>query len=410
MTKKKSNSIVNDFFTQIKKQSNEEKKEILTLDNNSLFANYIDSGVHVLNGIFSGDFFGGWEEGRTTVLAGPEASGKTLLAIHGMRIFLEKYPEDGICYYIETEGRVAQTLATQIPENLRNRVIVEQISTVNELNGLLSGKIQSTLEKLSEKGKTPHMMIVVDSLGNIASDKETKDVKEGNNSKGDYSRTKQIKKLFRTISIPLIGKYKILFLAINHVYDVVGGNITYKKMSGGSGITYLGNNIIEVKRMNTTYNKKSRETNVEEDWGLKTLKIRAKVLKSLSVAKGTQVYILFRNGKFYKYSDILRLANDFKLIKKKTGKLGKRDGAQMYTYITENKKLKDSDDIYTLDFIRKNFIDEITTKVNDEFKRNFSFVLDENTSISDDDNDFEEKNDDSLNNDNDQELDNMDVE
>jgi len=390
MAKSSKLNVVEAFFNSVKDENT------FNLNDESLYAEYCDTEIPVLNLALTGDINGGWEEGRTTVLAGPESSGKTLLSLWGIRNHFKKYPDNGVVYLIETEGRVAQSLVNQVPKEFRDRVIVKQISTMDELSTLLTGTIKPQLAKLKSENQDLRLMIIIDSIGNTGSEKENENAVKGELGKGDMGKPKQLRSLMRTIAVPLIGKYRINFIIINHIYDVVGGPVAYQEMGGGRGIKYLGNSIFFIKRINPKFkdkkekekkgaseeNEKAKEDDASDS---KILNLEITVKKSLSILKGTKIYLTFKNNSFYKYSDIFRLAGEFKLLKKKTGKLAKNsNGEQMWTYVTDKKELLNEENIYTLPFIKKNFMDELVQKVGAEFKSRYAFEIGDYDASSDD--------------------------
>jgi len=89
------------------------------------------------------------------------------------------------------------------------------------------------------------VVIVIDSIGNIASKKELEDALDGK-SVADMSRAKAIKSLFR-IATPYLTTRDIPLIAINHTYEsmaMYGG----PTMSGGTGIYYSANQIFFMGR------------------------------------------------------------------------------------------------------------------------------------------------------------------
>jgi hypothetical protein len=90
-----------------------------------------------------------------------------------------------------------------------------------------------------------HVIIVVDSVGNLASKKEVDDALEGK-SVADMTRAKQMKSLFRMITPHLTIK-DIPMVVVNHTYAEIG---LYPKqiVSGGTGIYYSADNIFIIGR------------------------------------------------------------------------------------------------------------------------------------------------------------------
>ena len=89
------------------------------------------------------------------------------------------------------------------------------------------------------------MIIVIDSIGNLASKKEVEDAMEGK-SVADMSRAKQIKSLFRMVTPHLTIK-DIPMVVVNHTYKEIG---LYPKdiVGGGTGSYYSADNIFILGR------------------------------------------------------------------------------------------------------------------------------------------------------------------
>ena len=95
-------------------------------------------------------------------------------------------------------------------------------------------------KRLDEVTKGDRVMIMIDSIGNLASKKEVDDAMDGK-SVADMTRAKQLKSLFRIVT-PKLTTRDIPCIAINHVYQEIGlfpKNI----VSGGTGIMYSANQV-----------------------------------------------------------------------------------------------------------------------------------------------------------------------
>jgi hypothetical protein len=75
------------------------------------------------------------------------------------------------------------------------------------------------------------VIILIDSIGNLASKKEVEDAL---NEKGvaDMTRAKQLKSLFR-MATPYLTMKDIPMIGINHVYDTMSGLVPTKTVGGG---------------------------------------------------------------------------------------------------------------------------------------------------------------------------------
>jgi hypothetical protein len=88
-------------------------------------------------------------------------------------------------------------------------------------------------------------MIVIDSIGNLASKKEVEDAMDGK-SVADMSRAKQMKSLFRMVT-PHLTMKDIPMVVVNHTYMEIG---LYPKaiVGGGTGSYYSADNIFILGR------------------------------------------------------------------------------------------------------------------------------------------------------------------
>lgn len=88
-------------------------------------------------------------------------------------------------------------------------------------------------------------MVIVDSVGNLASKKEVDDAIDGK-SVADMTRAKQMKSLFRMIT-PHLTLKDIPAVVVNHTYKEIG---LFPKdiVSGGTGIYYSADNIFIIGR------------------------------------------------------------------------------------------------------------------------------------------------------------------
>ena len=114
-----------------------------------------------------------------------------------------------------------------------DRVLHTPIANVEELKF----DIVAQLEAIDKKDD---VIIVIDSIGNLASKKELEDAMN-EKSVADMSRAKSLKGLFRMVT-PYLAMKSIPLLAINHTYKEIG---LFPKdiVSGGTGIMYSADNV-----------------------------------------------------------------------------------------------------------------------------------------------------------------------
>tara|TARA_B110000977_G_C11032659_1_gene475849 strand:+ start:270 stop:1316 length:1047 start_codon:yes stop_codon:yes gene_type:complete len=190
----------------------------------------INIDVPMMNVALSGRLDGGLGSGLT-VLAGPSKHFKTSFALKIAGAYMNSDPEAIMLFY-DSEFGSPQSYFENFGIDT-SRVLHTPITNVEELKFDL-------INQLEEIGKNDKVIIVIDSIGNLASKKELDDAL---NEKGvaDMSRAKALKGLFR-MSTPYLTMKNIPLLAINHTYKEIG---LFPKdiVGGGTGIYYSADNI-----------------------------------------------------------------------------------------------------------------------------------------------------------------------
>ena len=149
----------------------------------------IPTSVPMINVALSGTVDGGITPGLT-MLAGPSKHFKTGFALLLASSFLKKY-KDGIVLFYDSEFGTPQDYFNtfNIPFD---SVVHTPITDVEELKF-------DIMQQLKNIERGDKVMIVIDSIGNLASKKEVEDALDGK-SVADMSRAKQLKSLFRMIT------------------------------------------------------------------------------------------------------------------------------------------------------------------------------------------------------------------
>lgn len=218
------------IMDKLKKNSKVKESEILA---DSKFFNEKDmvpTDVPMLNVALSGSIDGGLAPGLT-VLAGPSKHFKTSFALIMAAAYMKKYPDSVMLFY-DSEFGSPQAYFKQYNIDT-SRVLHTPIANVEELKF----DIIAQLEELDRNDK---VIIVIDSVGNLASKKELDDA-ISEKSVADMSRAKSLKGLFR-MTTPYLNMKDIPLIAVNHTYMEIG---LFPKavVSGGTGIYYSADNI-----------------------------------------------------------------------------------------------------------------------------------------------------------------------
>ena len=190
----------------------------------------ITTPVPMINVALSGTVDGGITPGLT-MLAGPSKHFKTGFALLMASAFLKKYKE-GVVLFYDSEFGTPQSYfnAFGIPFD---SVVHTPITDIEELKF-------DIMQQINEIARDEKVVIVIDSVGNLASKKEVDDALDGK-SVADMSRAKQLKSLFRMVT-PHLTLKDIPMIVINHTYKEIG---LYPKdiVGGGTGSYYGSDNI-----------------------------------------------------------------------------------------------------------------------------------------------------------------------
>lgn len=222
----------------------------------SEFTGYIDTGSYLFNALLSGTIFGGLPDNKITALAGESATGKTFFALGIIKAFLNKFPDAGVFFY-DTEAAVTKAMMQDRGIDTK-RVIIVEACTVEEFRTHVSRVLTNYMAITGEK---PRMMMVLDSLGQLSTEKEVEDIGTGKGAR-DMTRAQMIRGAFRALSL-MLAKANVSLIVTNHVGDKIGGFSAPgmpppKVMGGGSGLRYAASQIIFLSAAKD-YDKETKE-------------------------------------------------------------------------------------------------------------------------------------------------------
>ena len=214
----------------LKKNSKLSNTEVMSKSKFFTEKDMVPTNVPMVNVALSGSTQGGVTPGLT-VLAGPSKHFKTSFALLMAGAYLEAKP-NAIMLFYDSEFGSPSSYFEQFGIDT-SRVLHTPITNVEELKF-------DMINQLEQIDREDDVIIVIDSIGNLASKKELDDAL---NEKGvaDMSRAKALKGLFR-MATPYLTMKSIPMLAINHTYQEIG---LFPKavVSGGTGIYYSADNI-----------------------------------------------------------------------------------------------------------------------------------------------------------------------
>lgn len=202
---------------------------------------FVDTGSYIFNALISGSIYGGVSGNKITAIAGDSSTGKTFFSLAVVKNFLNNNPE-GYCLYIDTESAITKKLI-ESRGIASDRFIVMNVVTIEEFRSKVLKAVDMYL-KTPLKDRKP-CMIVLDSLGNLSSNKEITDTLDGKDTR-DMTKSQLIKGAFRMLTLKL-GQAEIPMIVTNHTYSSMS-QYEGKKMSGGTGLYYASSTIINLSK------------------------------------------------------------------------------------------------------------------------------------------------------------------
>jgi len=223
------------LIDKLRKNSTIKEAAILSESNFFNAKEQIPTDIPMLNVALSGSINGGISAGLTTI-AGPSKHFKSNFALKIVSAFLKNKP-NGVVLFYDSEFGSPESYFKNFGINT-DKVLHLPIKNIEDLKF-------DIIKQLEEIDKKDDVMILVDSIGNLASKKEVEDaLKE--NSAADMSRAKQLKSLFRMVT-PYLTFKDIPMIVINHTYQEIG-LFPKQIVGGGTGSIYSSNAVWIVSR------------------------------------------------------------------------------------------------------------------------------------------------------------------
>lgn len=188
----------------------------------------IPTSIPAINIALSGRLDGGLVPGLT-MWAGPSKHFKTAFSLLMAKAYLDKY-DDGIVLFYDSEFGTPQSYFDTFGIDT-SRVFHTPITDVEQLKF-------DIMQQLAGITRGDHVIIVIDSIGNLASKKEVDDALDGKGV-ADMTRAKQMKSLWRMVT-PHFNMKDIPCVVVNHTYKEIG---LYPKDIVGGGCLIAGTKI-----------------------------------------------------------------------------------------------------------------------------------------------------------------------
>jgi RecA/RadA recombinase len=167
-------------------------------------------------------------------------TGKTFLTLNACR---EAQKMGYNIIYMDSEAAVDEDIVRNFginPDTFR----YQPVSTPQEVRHFVTN-LCDTIKK-AKGSEIPKIMLVLDSLGNLATNKERTDAISGSEKK-DMTKQQELRSLFRVITTDL-AEIKIPFIFTNHTYASIGSYIPSQTISGGGGAIYNASVILQLSK------------------------------------------------------------------------------------------------------------------------------------------------------------------
>jgi len=289
-----------------------DKSEISQVDH------YISTGNYALNACLTGSLFGGFPNNRSVCIAGPSGTGKTFLTLNAVK---EAQKMGYYIVYYDSENAVDRTLVEKFgidPKRLR----YEPCNTVQEFRSSVTNLTKMLIEQKKKGVEIPKIMVILDSAGNLATQKEIDDAATGSD-KSDMTRAKLLKSTFR-ILMTQMGICKIPFIFTNHTYQTQ--DLFSKQVAGGgTGPEYAASIILFLGKAQLAEGSEklgiivTAKPNKNRFAKPTPVKFYIRFDKGMNPYVGLQEYISWDNcgiqrGKFISEKDYLRMKDEDKTV------------------------------------------------------------------------------------------------
>lgn len=264
---------------------------------------WVDTGCMVLNAIISGSLYGGVPVGRITGFSGPSAAGKTYII---NKILANGQKKGMVPVIFDTEAAIDASSTTGVgldPEQVK----YVPVQTVEDCRNQIATFLDSVIEA-KMRGK---FILSIDSLGNLASQKELDDTEKGKTAMDMGTRAKGLKSMMRLLTFKA-AQAGVTILFSNHTYDDPSAMFPtlVKAQSGGKGPVYLASVLVQLAKRDEKHDK----TNEDDEILPEANKVSGTTLRALTVKNRfvppfleCEAYLNFKKG-LDKYSGLKEMA------------------------------------------------------------------------------------------------------
>lgn len=330
---------------------------------------FISTGCYLLDAALSAKLVGGGIlGGRIFGLLGESGAGKSFIAYS---ICKSAQKSGSSIIYIDTENSIDLEGITKFGiDNAPDKFRLVRSNKVEDINIFLTQLLDELKEAKMDGFEIPKIVIVLDSIGMMSSNKEKEDLLKGA-MKQDMTRAKGLNALFRSISSDL-GFLDIPMVCCNHTY--LSQDLFPKEISkGGMGLVYSASVL-------GFLSKSKLKTGEEDDMDLgqsgisvlfKTQKNRLakpkKIRFDISFAHGMNPYTGLDAFCRPEYFNQIGIAKGKMEVDKSTGEMKFIPGGTRW-YVDHLNKSVTTKQLFTQEVFTQEVLEKMAPIVNDYFR------------------------------------------
>lgn len=316
--------------------------------------NFLDTGAYALNALLSASIYGGFADNRVTAITGEAHSGKSWFCLSAAKAFLDNHPDGGVLWF-DTENASADDFFSKREIRLESLFPIP-VDTLEQFRT----KCIKLLESYEKRERKTPLMIVLDSLTMLPSNKEVSDASEGKDTR-DMTKQQITRSIFRVL-IQKLGRLNVPIFLTAHQYTTVGSYIPTKTMAGGGGPQYAASTIFSISKSKDRGDDKHVVGNI--------LKVKSEKSRFSQEAQQVELRLNFKNG-LDRYYGLTQIAEEMGIFKKLARQYELPDGTKVF-----GKNLEEEPEKY--------FTKEILDRIDEGCRVRFGLGVEEEPEIETD--------------------------
>ena len=342
----------------------------------SEITDYIPTGNYICNASLTGSIFKGAPNNRILCLSGESGTGKTYLLMNMAR---EAQKKGHYVVWYDSENAIELSQLVQFgvdPEKFR----YEPVGTVQDFKTSITQTLDLLIEQKEAGNQIPSIFFVLDSVGNLATQKEIDDAKAASD-KADMTRAKNIRAIFRIVAhkMCIVGA---TFAFSNHIY-MSNDLFSQRIQSGGKGLVYGASIILNLSKAKLKEGSDNLQTGIvvtaepDKNRFCKPVKVKFYIsyVNGMNPYVGLEEYISFercgiQKGKFITEKEYNKSPNSEYI------RVEKKDGEVVYfvpsetsrNYCLDNGETIAQKDLFTSKAFTKERLERLDEYIQSEFK------------------------------------------